>query len=69
MVMTRISDQNIKRQHAEHVRLDDRQVVFAAQGLTHGVERAGADVAVHDTERRQCQHTVALRGIAHVASR
>ena len=47
-----------QRQHAEHVRLEQRDVVARLERLAHRVQRARADVAVDDAERADGQHEV-----------
>ena len=50
MTSSRIDDE---RQDAEHVLVRGRHRVRAEEALPHRVERAGADVAVDDTDRGQ----------------
>ena len=44
-----------RRQRRQHVRLAGRHAVRPGEGFLEGIQRAGADVAVHDTERGECQ--------------
>ena len=50
-----------ERQHAEHVVVGGRHGVRAEETLAQRVQRAGADVAVDDAERRQRQREQAAR--------
>ena len=56
----RVDDQ---RQHAQDVVVRRRHRVRAEETLPHGVQRAGADVAVDDAERGECEgkQTAAVR--------
>ncbi len=49
------------REHAEDVLGRNRDAVRAVETLADGVQRAGADVAVHDTERSQREGQQPLR--------
>ena len=50
------SDQTMEpREDAEHVDRADRHAVLADEAFAHGVERARADVAIDDAERRQAE--------------